>query len=145
VLVLPGIIFNDVGAWDFYLSPLDYRILWAPTPLSQYEVHISPLESFARFERNFSQKFSYEARLALNSRSYLHVGRGEDSLRVFFEETTVNNVFKFSLSDSTSLEVSAGYAFNRFLYEGKQVFLPVGRRSTMPSDFIGGMNWRFVF
>lgn len=82
-------------------------------------------------------------RAGLANRAYLHENRIEDDMRLFFQETYADGGFRTRLTSTTTIEILLGASIDRSFYEAKQVYQPVGNRTTLPADFYGRIRMEF--
>jgi hypothetical protein len=144
-LLLPGVHFESDENWNYSFTVLSAKISWQKNPTEQFQILLDPMDPHLHYHRLLPREKFYDASAGVRTRSYMNVNRLESDMRLFFEESYFENSVSLKMSDRTSLRFNVGLAFNRFLYEGKQVYLQVGHRSTMPSDMYGSYRWEFKF
>lgn len=85
------------------------------------------------------------AAATVSNRSYEHFNRTDEDLRLIFEEKSIEAGFRISVSTSTVFGLTAGYGFDRRIFEGKQVFMPIGPVERINPDSYAGVSLEHLF
>lgn len=79
----------------------------------------------------------------LANRAYLNSNRLDDDTRVIYQETFLEAAGRLQAAGGVQIGLVFGASFDRMAYQAKQVFDPIGARSTLPSDVYGGFRMEF--
>lgn len=88
---------------------------------------------------------SLHARSGISNRSYSHKNRVEDERRLFYEDKYLDIGFRKQLSEKTNFGIQVGHAFDRKVFEGEQVFDPIGPVVEINADLYGGIQMEYLF
>lgn len=130
---------------DFVVA-VGFPFFYAAVDIVHYlSVHltVTPVGVHGEFIHDVNDKLSLRIRGGLATRSYLHTARVHEDDRLFINSNYVATAFRRVLSERTSFGFELGYSFRRKLYEGQQVFRPVGVTRQIANDLTGGFVMEF--
>jgi hypothetical protein len=85
------------------------------------------------------------AAATISNRSYEHYYRVDEDMRLIFEEKSIEAGFRIAVSSSTIFGLTAGYGFDRRIFEATQVFLPIGPVERVNPDSYAGVSVEHLF
>lgn len=129
-----------------FIVAVGFPFFYAALDIEHYlSIHltVTPVGAHGEFIHDVDDKLSVRLRGGLATRSYLHTSRIHEDDRLFINSNYVATAFRRVLSERTSFGFELGYSFRRKLYEGQQVFRPVGVTRQIANDFTGGFVMEF--
>jgi len=100
---------------------------------------ISPGTGRLQAFKDLNDKIKAHGRFGLTSYSFLHEKRINDKDRLFIQERSLELGLIAQVSDQTSVGFNTGYAFQRVVFEGENLFKPKGQKSILGSDIYGSL------
>lgn len=121
-----------------------FRLQWEYDAIWKTNILITPAGASFELLQAADTILSYRYYGGVSTRSYLHENRAESDMRLMFQETYGAAGVHVKLSQSTFIELLVGASYDRSFYEGKQVYQPVGNRTTLPADFCGRIRFEVL-
>lgn len=119
------------------------RLIWSNEDFWTTSVYLTPVGVHGEVTRSTSAHMSWRIKAGLSSRSYLHVNRIDDHMRLIFEEKYFEGGFKSKVSDQTSVGFTIGTSFDRVFYEAQNVFSAEGQKTNLNKDLYGAFLMEF--
>lgn len=119
------------------------RFIWSNEDFWTTSVYLTPVGIHGEMAHMSLPYLSWRMKAGLSSRSYLHVNRIDDQMRLIFEEKYLEGGFKSKVSDQTFVTFSIGTSFDRALYEAKSVFYAEGSKTDLNKDLYGVIQMEF--
>lgn len=117
---------------------------WGETSeLSGTQVTLTPVGVHLESLHQVGENVGLGVNGGLAARSYLNTNRTDDDTRVIYQETFFEAAGRLQAADGVQIGLVLGGSFNRTMYQARQVFHPIGSRTTMPSDVYGGFRMEF--
>lgn len=117
---------------------------WGQTSeLSGTQVTLTPVGVHLESLHQVGENVGIGVNGGLAARSYLNTNRTDDDTRVIYQETFFEAAGRLQASEGVQIGLVLGGSFNRTMYQARQVFHPIGSRTTMPSDVYGGFRMEF--
>ena len=91
-----------------------------------------------RVTKKINDLFIARGEAGYSTRSYLHINRTEDDMRLFYEEKYAQAQLVTALSKNVNMTFFAGYSMDRNFYEAKQIYLANRTRTKLQNDWFGG-------
>ena len=144
---IPGVAYqwrpND--EWNINIG-LPFSVHYQPTSLLSFDFNWMPVRTFnAQASFHITDALSLFGRWKWSNESWYLVDRIEQKDRLFYYEMSLVGGVRYQLLDSLSVEVSAGYAFDRFFFIGQQYSDQNQNRIEVGAGLVinAGLNLRF--
>lgn len=144
LIPIVGVIYRPSGGFRAILGFPFVRLDWEQGDLKQ-SLLLSPVRVEGQLSFDYNDSVRLFTRAGISNRAYLHSQRHDDDARIIFEERYISLSALRKVSDRAFIESSFGYAFDRRLYEAKNVFDPIGEAVAAKSDFFGNLKIGFQF
>ncbi len=119
------------------------RLIWSSENFWTTSLYLTPVGVHGEVTRSSSSNMSWRVKAGLSSRSYLHVNRIDDHMRLIFVEKYFEGGFKSKVSDQTFVGFMIGASFDRVFYEAKSVFSAEGQNTGLNKDLYGTFLMEF--
>lgn len=134
-------IFNQQLSTAIGLGFFETQWLFSTTETLLFQVE--PVGYLLSYSKTMPMNLLWKNQVGLTTKSFLHSERVEDDMRLFLEYQYVKSGFELGITEKSYLGVDFGLVYDRMLYDGKQVFLPIGNEQNFESEWFGSFVWRF--
>lgn len=111
------------------------KLNWAEPEKWQSEFLLTPFGYHLQFRMPILDQFTFTAMTAYTVRSYLHGDRPHDYDRLYYQEHTAEANIRTRMTDTTGVLFGIGYAFDRRLYEAKEIYHPDSETEDFDDDY----------
>lgn len=133
---LVGVIYPIQNGFTMTVG-LPFLKLEKNTPEWRYLLTATPTGVRGKVVKNLDSLFAVGGQAGYSTRSYLHLNRIQNNMRLFYEEKFLEGNLKVKASGIIRIGFAAGYAFDRDFYEAKQIYIVNRSRTRLASDFYG--------
>lgn len=122
---LPGvayIITNPTGSFNATLGFPYIRVWTRQIRKTKAEFLVFPWAGRAAFDYSLYDNLHVVGALEADQQVYMRKNRNDLDARFFYDEKRISTGLRFFFADRCFIELNAGYAFNRSLFEGLSVY-----------------------
>jgi hypothetical protein len=119
------------------------RFTWSNEGSRATSLYLTPVGVHSEMTNTISHDIDWRIKAGLSSRSYLHINRLDDRMRLIYEEKYLEGGIRTKVSEQTFMHFSFGASFDRSFYEAKSVFSAEGPKTNVNQDLYGTIKMEF--